>query len=300
MSASNKPLVSVVLPAYYSQATIAVTLDSLRRQTFRDFEAIVVNSSPEQETARLIETHYPGVRFFQSPTRLYPHAARNLGAEHALGELLVFSDPDVEMHEDWLDLLVVAWKGGHEAGGGAMGLRRRTWWECAVHLTKFHELLPGLDDGERWIVPTASAFYSRRIWERVGPFPPDGFSGDAVMSWMAARGGCRPRFVAGAVVEHIHGGNLKQLLSERLVRGREFIEARAKFERWSRLRVILYLLATPALPLVVLARTGHWAGRAGWLGPYVMTLPAQAAAHWAWSAGEARGAWGVVWGKPEP
>jgi len=300
MTASNKQTVSVILPAYYSQGTIAVTLDSLRRQTFRDFEVIVVNSSPEQETARLVETEYPEVRFIQSPTRLYPHAARNYGAERAVGDLLVFSDPDVEMHDDWLGLIVAAWKAGHEAGGGAMGLRRRTSWECAVHLTKFHPLLPGLNDGERWIVPTANAFFSRSVWERVGPFPPDGFSGDAVVSWMAARGGWRPRFVAGAVVDHIHGGNLEQLLRERFVRGREFVRVRAKFEQWSLLRVIGYLLATPALPLVVLARAGLYAGRAGWLGACLMTLPVQAAAQWAWSSGEALGAWGVVWGKADP
>jgi GT2 family glycosyltransferase len=299
MTANNNPTVSVILPAYYSHGTIAVTLDSLRRQTFRDSEVIVVNSSPEPETARLVETEYPEVLFIQSPARLYPHAARNYGAERALGDLLVFSDPDVEMHEDWLELLVSAWRAGHEAGGGAMGLRRRSWWECAVHLTKFHQLLPGLNDGERWIVPTANAFYSRTVWERVGPFPPDGFSGDACMSWMAGRAGFGPRFVASAVVDHIHGGNLRGLLHERFVRGLEFLGKRARFERWSLPRVILYLLATPWLPLVVLARTGGWAWRAGWMGWYLLTLPAQAAAHWAWSAGEAQGAWRLAREWPE-
>ncbi len=300
MPPSISPIVSVVLAAYYSQATIAVTLESLRKQTFRAFEVFVVNSSPEEETARLVATQYPEVRFFQSPIRLHPHAARNLAVNHALGDLLVFSDPDVEMRENWLALLVAAWQAGHEAGGGAMGLRRRTWWECSVHLTKFHLLLPGLADRDLWIAPTANAFYSRRVWERIGPFSPHGFSGDAVMSWMAARAGFPPRFVAAAVVDHIHGGNLKRLLRERFVRGREFLMARAEFERWSRTRVILYLLAAPALVLVVLARTANWANRAGWLAPYLLSLPVQALAQSAWSAGEAQGAWSVARGRPEP
>lgn len=76
--------------------------------------------------------------------------------------------------------------------------------------------------------------------------------------------------------------------------------ARAEFERWSRTRVILYLLAAPALVLVVLARTANWANRAGWLAPYLLSLPVQALAQSAWSAGEAQGAWSVARGRPEP
>ena len=71
------PRVSIVIPAYFSNDTVAQTLAALRAQTYRDFEVVIVNSSPETTTQELIRGQFPEVNFEQSPTRLLPHAARN-------------------------------------------------------------------------------------------------------------------------------------------------------------------------------------------------------------------------------
>jgi GT2 family glycosyltransferase len=284
------PLVSVVLPAYFSHDTISLSLDALRRQGFRDFEVIVVNSSPETKTGELVTARYPEVLFFQSPVRLYPHAARNYGIARAQGELLVCSDPDVAAHEDWLEKLVAAYRSGIHAGGGAMGVLEKTWWERGVHLAKFHELLPGLAAGERQIVPTANAFYSRDLWNRIGPFPENVFAGDAIMSWRASQAGHPPRFLPDAQVDHVHGGGWRQLWKERTTRGREFLRERAKFEEWSPGRALSYLVFTPLLPALVQARTFRAASQTGWLAPYFATLPIQLWAQAGWTLGEARAA----------
>lgn len=282
------PLVSVVLPAYFSHETIALSLDALRKQSFRDFEVIVVNSSAESKTEQLITTHYPEVRFFQSPVRLYPHAARNYGIARAEGELLVCSDPDVAAHDDWLEKLVIAYQSGIAAGGGCMGVLKKTWWECGVHLAKFHELLPGLPSGRRQIVPTANAFYSRALWQKIGPFPEDVFAGDAIMSWRAAEAGHEPRFLPHAQVDHVHGGGWRQLWKERTTRGREFLLERAKFEKWPSGRAWAYLLAAPLLPVLVLWRAFRASSQTGWTGRYLATLPVQLWAQCGWTVGEAR------------
>jgi hypothetical protein len=44
------------------------------------FETIIVNSSPEDRTAKLVAERFPAARFEQSPHRLLPHAARNRGS----------------------------------------------------------------------------------------------------------------------------------------------------------------------------------------------------------------------------
>ncbi|HVS63108.1 MAG TPA: glycosyltransferase [Thermoanaerobaculia bacterium] len=46
------PRVSVVIPAYRSHATIAGCLAALRQQEYRSFEVVVVDSSPDERTAR--------------------------------------------------------------------------------------------------------------------------------------------------------------------------------------------------------------------------------------------------------
>jgi hypothetical protein len=121
-----------------------------------------------------------------------------------------------------------------------------------------------------------------------------------VLSWIATRAGHAPRFIPNAAVAHIHGGGWRRLIAERATRGREFVQVRAEFEGWSRQRLVLYALACPALPLLVLARAGAASLRPGWLASFFLTLPVQAAAHWAWSIGEAAGACQLIWSRRAP
>ena len=51
---TSRPIVSIVVPAYRSEATIAKSLRSLENQTYASFELIVVDSSPDETTASLV------------------------------------------------------------------------------------------------------------------------------------------------------------------------------------------------------------------------------------------------------
>jgi glycosyltransferase involved in cell wall biosynthesis len=120
------PAVSVIIPAYDSHETIVGCLAALAGQTFRDFETIVVDSGPDETTARLVAASFPWVRFERSPHRLLPHAARNRGIEMAQADLLVFTDPDIYARPAWLERLVAAHvlTGAVIAGEAAAYVRR--------------------------------------------------------------------------------------------------------------------------------------------------------------------------------
>jgi glycosyltransferase involved in cell wall biosynthesis len=291
MSAKPVPRASVVIPAYYSGATIAACLDALRSQSFRDFESIVVNSSQEDETERIVRAGYPEVRFIQSPTRLLPHAARNLGVQQASGELLVFTDPDCAADPDWLKFLVVAFDSGHGAIVGGMGLGSRDWWETGVHLCKFHWLLPGLKPGIKRCAATANAAYSRELWESIGPFPGHLFTGDGVLSWRAAQRGHPPRFVPDAVVRHRHLDSFAGLCRQRFQRGREHAAAQVELMDPPGVLTWFRLVFSWAAIGWVLCRAAVDALRAGWGLAFWLTLPVQAVGHEAWAVGES---WGAV------
>src|SRR5262249_36257245 len=154
-----RPAASVVVPAYHSASTIGDCLDGLARQGFRDFEVIVVNSSQEVETERVVREMLPSAIFEQSRVRLLPHAARNRGVELARGENLVFTDPDCIAEPDWLEALVAGSEAGHRIVCGAMALRQPSRFALAVHISKFSSWLPGLHAGPRAIAPTANALY---------------------------------------------------------------------------------------------------------------------------------------------
>ena len=283
------PRISVIIPAYESSSTLAECLRGLREQTLRDFEVIIVNSSADEETQRIVEREFPAAIFEQVNHRLLPHAARNAGALHARGDLLVFSDPDCRAHPDWLERLVAAYDAGHSLVCGAIELSDDAhWFERGVHLCKYSFRLSGLASGKTWVAGTANACCSRELWNAIGPFDGDHFSGDAHFSWAAASRGHQPWFEPGAVVVHRYTGSTSDLLTERFSRGADFAAARIIFDDWSRLRALGHLVGFPLALGLVLGRGFRDAIAVHRLRTFFATLPVQVAGHTAWLLGEER------------
>ncbi len=281
----TNPRVSVILPAYYSDASIGSCLEGLAAQTFRDFEVIVVNSSPGQRTGEVVTKKFPEAHFHQSATRLFPHAARNVGVSLAKGELIVFTDPDCVPRSDWLEVLVEASKSSAVVQG-SVDVRGKNWLARGVHLCKRGSLLKNLPAYTPWIVSTINVLYSREAWQAAGPLDGDLFCGDAVLGWRASARGYRARFEPSAVVENIHEETFGGLVRQRFARGREFAGARADYEQWTRMRALSFALACPLLIATVLWRSGRAAAAGGHSLDFLRTLPVQIAGHSAWILGE--------------
>lgn len=280
------PRVSVIAPAYHSDATMGSFLEGLRRQRFRDFEAIVVNSSSDARTREIVVERLSEARFVQWPSRLLPHAARNRGVDVAHGELLVFTDPDCRPAPDWLERLVARSDQGHDVVVGAVDFGGQSTYERGVHLWKYAAWLPKSTAGPCAVAPSANVLYSRRAWEAVGPFPEDGYSGDTVLAWRAAASGHRPWFEPNAIVTHL--GTRESCLGKSFERGADFARLRALHERRGRLWAAARLAALPAIPFVLAARTARNAVAAGWGMVFARTLPVQFGGASAWALGEAR------------
>lgn len=89
-------LVSVIVPAYNVAGYIGETLDSIFAQSFRDFEAIMINDgSPDTAALESALASYsdPRLRYLQKPNG-GPSSARNTGIAAARGEWVAFLDAD--------------------------------------------------------------------------------------------------------------------------------------------------------------------------------------------------------------
>lgn len=93
------PTVSVVLPAYNRSATIVAAIDSVLRQTWQDFELIVVDDGSTDGTADVVRTlQNPRVRLIEQKQNCGASAARNRGIQEAKGDWVAFQDSD----DEWL------------------------------------------------------------------------------------------------------------------------------------------------------------------------------------------------------
>jgi len=110
MNPQTEPVLSVVIVAWNSAASLPRCLEALARQTLGDFEVIVVdNASTDGATLGLAET-YPGLRLRLEclQSNIGFAAANNLGARLAQGAWLALLNPDAFPEPDWLESLVTA------------------------------------------------------------------------------------------------------------------------------------------------------------------------------------------------
>ena len=90
------PAVTVVVPAYNAGKVLAETLTSAARQTFKNFEVIVVDDGSTDNTAEIVrQLGRTDPRFLLlQQAHQGVSAARNLGIHRARGEYIAFLDHD--------------------------------------------------------------------------------------------------------------------------------------------------------------------------------------------------------------
>lgn len=210
--------VSVVVPAYQAEATLARCVRSLLEQRFAGrFEIVVVASADTPAQLPTLPSH-PRLRLVRRTPRHSAAAARNIGAALARGQAIAFTDADVIAPPDWLDRLTAA--GGDDwcvAGSVANGTPASVAG-TVEYLVEFFDLNPARPEPS-WHGGTGNLLVPRALWDMYGPFP-DGMDG-CEDTWFTTRlrEAGRFRFAAGAPVLHLNRQRMWAVLAHQRALG---------------------------------------------------------------------------------
>ncbi|MGC8827650.1 MAG: glycosyltransferase family 2 protein, partial [Anaerolineae bacterium] len=116
---STDPLVSVIIPNWNGAALLPACLDSLRAQTYRRLEIIVVDNASTDDSAALVRERYPEVRLILLPENRGLTGGVNAGIRAAQGEIIALLNNDAEAEPAWVEVLVQALEAHPEAGSAA-------------------------------------------------------------------------------------------------------------------------------------------------------------------------------------
>jgi mycofactocin glycosyltransferase len=168
---SGVPTISVVIPCYRHAAELAGCLSGLAAQVREAAgEVLVVNS--EADPAVAAAATRGGARLVQSPTRLLPGQARNLGAQQALGGLLAFIDADCVPESGWLAAARTALEGGaHLASGPVLHARPLHPIAVSDNLLQFADFPPNRPDGPARYFAGCNLVIRSADFKAVGGFP---------------------------------------------------------------------------------------------------------------------------------
>ncbi len=284
------PAVSIIIPAYESHRTLAACLEALARQTWTDFEVIVVDSSPTDRVSGMIRA-FPGVKLIRSERCLLPFAARNLGIRASRAPLLVSTDPDVYPEPEWLERLIESHRRTGAAVAGSVGCFRCRPFDLGMHLCKYHESLPSMPGGPRKWAASANLLLTRAMYDAVDKPRDDLFCSDYLFTRALVAQGHGLWFEPAAHVSHDHPLTWRAYLADRYRRGRDFGGMRADAEGWPRSRLRLWLLISivPVRLARLLARTAYDARRGNGLAAFALALPVAGLGFAAWLTGESAG-----------
>lgn len=101
------PLFTVVVTTFNRPALLADALDSLSKQTFADFEAVLVNDNGSAVESSLLDLPFP-IMYIRQARNGGPAAARNTAHRLARGEYIVYLDDDDLFQPDHLETLAQA------------------------------------------------------------------------------------------------------------------------------------------------------------------------------------------------
>lgn len=102
-------MISIIIPVYNQAEHLANCLASIKKQTYNNYEIIVVNDGSKDNIIKIIKKFKKIFGFkltYSEQENRGANAARNKGAKLAKGEYIIFCDADVVMASIMLELMI--------------------------------------------------------------------------------------------------------------------------------------------------------------------------------------------------
>lgn len=201
---------SCIIPTYQRQPRALSLVRTLAHQTFRNAEILVVDQTPEPCPEL---QNCPSIRYLHVQPPSLPHA-RNVGARHARGRVLLFLDDDVEPDPRLFEFHMANYSDPAVSGvagritGGYDERPRGPTGTFRIFDAYVFRNFAAETRCEVQVMPGGNMSIRREVWERVGGFEP-AFAGSSMgeesdFCLRARAAGFRFVFDPRAVVRHLH------------------------------------------------------------------------------------------------
>lgn len=235
-------------------ATIRPVVDRLRRQTIRQqLEVVLIAPSRSAvESALAHASEFSGIVVVEHPVEDLAQA-RAAGIRAASGAVVFIGETHSYPHPEMAERLLATCDQGFVCAVPGLGnANPGTVHSWAGFLSDYGPWLAVLPEGEIRFLPIYNAAFRRAalldLGERLG------FAlahGDELPLHLNA-GGHRSYFVPSARLDHVNVAPIRDWMHERFIAG--LLIAHHRSGRWTLARRALYVLASPAIPLVLLWR----------------------------------------------
>ncbi|MFA5644442.1 MAG: glycosyltransferase [Patescibacteria group bacterium] len=93
-------MLSIIIPTLNEEKYLPILLNSLKKQSFSDYEIIIADACSDDATVSLAQSYGCKIVFGDKNKR-HPAIQRNAGADNSIGEILLFLDADTILPDDY-------------------------------------------------------------------------------------------------------------------------------------------------------------------------------------------------------
>ena len=214
---------SIVIPVYNRPEEVDELLESLSKQTFRDFEVIIVedgSNKPCKEICDKYADRMP-VRYLMKENG-GPSLARNLGVKNAQGEWAIVLDSDCVLPETYLEEVqkglasedIDAFGGPDKAGSGFSDVQKAISYSMTSFFTT-GGIRGGKKKLDKFYPRSFNMGIKRSVYEALNGFNPDlRFGEDIDFSLRIFEGGFKCRLIPEAWVWHKRRTDFKKFFRQ--------------------------------------------------------------------------------------
>ena len=201
---------SIIVPVFNRPDEIDELLESLTRQTFNDFEVIIVEDGSQKPCKEVCDkyTDKLNIKYFMKENS-GPGQSRNYGAERSEGEYLLILDSDVVLPENYLYAIEEELhRDKADAFGGpdrAHNSFTDTQKAISYSMTSFFTtggIRGGKKKMDKFYPRSFNMGIRREVYNKLGGFSKMRFGEDIDFSIRIFKAGCKCRLFPGAWVYH--------------------------------------------------------------------------------------------------
>lgn len=271
-SERSDPLISVIIPTCNRRSQLANCVESLARQTFPNYEIIVIDDGSDDDTVGFLQDYaarHPtlALRWYRNEVNSGPNHSRNRGVAESRGDILAFTDSDCIAEPDWLQQLQRPFEQLEVAAvvGNIQDPPVRNIFELTY---RGGNRIPGHGDPGRMVGCNMAVRRAQMLkvgWDvdwryhaTVGNGMPDtltsGRCDDEGVYLMLRAMGYQQRTVQEAVVLHEHHYSGRSFFRQAYIGGGSAAHLVYKYRLRTRIDVLPFLLAYITLPLMLVDR----------------------------------------------
>jgi GT2 family glycosyltransferase len=233
---TQAPTVSIVIPNWNGLAHLPDCLESLKAQSMRPTETIIVDNGSTDGSVDFVRNNYPWASIVMLPSNAGVAVAMNRGIVASNGEYVALLNNDTALAPDWLETMVRALQSESAVGSVACKMLRffdrQTIDAAGDFLTRAgspysrgsNEPDDGRYDTREFIFGAcgAAALFRRIVFDDIGLFDEDFVSHyeDVDLAFRAQLAGYRCLYVPDAVCYHKRGATYNSV-SDRTIRIQE-------------------------------------------------------------------------------